>query len=137
PTMAAGAHRRIPKLVPGIDVRSLPLGPLEGFVLSRIDGQASIHDLASLTGLGDEAVSDIVARLAELGAVTVDGGPPSAPPRPPLSSVTPTRGITVRSGPAPPEMPRALYDPAELEEDVELDFERRRLVLDTFYRLDI
>src|SRR6185295_71786 len=44
---------------------------------------------------------------------------------------------TVRSGPAPPEMPRALYDPAELEEDVELDFERRRLVLDTFYRLDI
>jgi curved DNA-binding protein CbpA len=34
-------------------------------------------------------------------------------------------------------MPRALYDPAELEEDVDLDVERRRQVLDTFYRLEV
>jgi curved DNA-binding protein CbpA len=43
----------------------------------------------------------------------------------------------VRTKPAPPDAPRQLYDPTELEEPgVDLDDDRRREILDTFYRLD-
>lgn len=43
----------------------------------------------------------------------------------------------VRTRPAPPGVPRQLYDPVELEEaDVDLDPDRRREILDAFYRLD-
>ncbi|HZO08005.1 MAG TPA: J domain-containing protein, partial [Myxococcota bacterium] len=71
--------------------------------------------------------------------------PPTPSRRPPSPSTeksksrpatpTPSRGI-VRTNPVPPGTPRALYDPAELEEDVDIDLERRRQILDTYYRLE-
>jgi curved DNA-binding protein CbpA len=41
---------------------------VEGFVLSRVDGQSSLHEIGATTGLGPK-VREIVARLVELGAV--------------------------------------------------------------------
>lgn len=144
------APPKIPRMKPGVDVRSLPLGAVEGFVLSRIDGATSPSELASLTGLGEARIGEILDKLVGLGAielvvVTPSKVPPRLPRKTPAGGIptrdrsgspTPSRGVVVRTMPPPPGAARALYDPAELEEDVEIDIERRRKVLDTFYQLE-
>ena len=67
-------------LVSGVNVRELPIGPLEAFVLSRIEGVTSRDDLVIATGLSSTEIADIVARLIVLGVVVeagrrVPGGP--------------------------------------------------------------
>ncbi|MFC1464384.1 MAG: DnaJ domain-containing protein [Candidatus Brachytrichaceae bacterium NZ_4S206] len=54
-------------MIEGVDLTKLPLSPLEGFVVSRIDGQASVAVLGDLTNLDEDQVTGIVARLMELG----------------------------------------------------------------------
>jgi len=192
---------RAPRLKEGVSLTSMQFTPFEGFILSRLDGVASLEDIADSTGATLAQVEAVIARLEALGAVmwvehgrptsreskppplrpsstttssastsaspsassssasTATGSPsaprapavPSAkasassdaskPPRPEPErisrpSATPSRGI-VRTKPAPPDAPRQLYDPTELEEQgVDLDSDRRREILDTFYRLD-
>lgn len=65
----ADQSARVPRIVAGVDVRSLPLTPLEGFVLSRIDGVASVGDIADLTSLDETAVAATLEKLARLDAV--------------------------------------------------------------------
>ena len=60
---------RVPRLVAGVDLTELPLSPLEGFVLSRIDGAADLATLGDLTNLGEEDVTNVVRKLIEHGAV--------------------------------------------------------------------
>ncbi|MCL2724351.1 MAG: hypothetical protein FWD69_07935 [Polyangiaceae bacterium] len=48
------------------------LTPEEGFVLSRIDGRISMHDLVAITGIDEERVEEIVNKLALQGAVAID-----------------------------------------------------------------
>ncbi len=67
--MPNNSTERSYRLVSGTDIRSLPIGPEEAFVLSRIDAIHSEEDLVSATGLSGEAVTRIVNRLAELGAI--------------------------------------------------------------------
>ena len=55
-------------MVEGVDLTSLPLSPLEGFVLSRIDGAASVQMLADLTNLDEARVFEMTERLIRLGA---------------------------------------------------------------------
>src|SRR4051812_47787635 len=57
--------------VSGVDVRSLPIGPTEAFVLSRIDGPGTVSDLVIATGLPVDEVQAIVTRLIALGAVQI------------------------------------------------------------------
>ena len=52
----------------GVDLTALPLSPLEGFVLSRIDGESDVSTLADLTSIDVTQVGTIVGRLVELGA---------------------------------------------------------------------
>lgn len=66
PAVTTGAWK--PQLAP-IDVRSLPLNAEEGYVVSRIDGQTSVEELALLTGLPRAKVTAIVEKLVETGAV--------------------------------------------------------------------
>jgi tetratricopeptide (TPR) repeat protein len=81
---------RIPELVAGTDIRSLPLSALEGFVLSRIDGRASVLDIVALTGLPQEQVVPILDKLVTLRAVrytdAVRSQVPGAASQPPKSS---------------------------------------------------
>jgi len=77
---------RVPRLVAGVDLRSLPLSPLEGFVLSRVDGGASVGDIADLTSLELAMVLATVEKLIALDAVEwADGatGLPKPSVRPP------------------------------------------------------
>ncbi|HEX3344502.1 MAG TPA: hypothetical protein VHS09_08000, partial [Polyangiaceae bacterium] len=64
----------VPKPRQAGDLRSLGIGPREGFVLSQIDGATSVSDLGEITGL---SAADLSAALRALeGAGAVDLGSP-------------------------------------------------------------
>jgi len=134
-----------PRLVEGVNILKLAIGPEEAFVLSRVDGQSSVQDIINATGLGPDKVQQALARLFELGAVNFGGSvvPVSAQvtstttpsQQPPISSVDIAQESSgVRS--STEEAAALPYDPAELEGDYELDMSRRQLVLDRYYRID-
>ncbi|MEW5742777.1 MAG: hypothetical protein AB1938_27925 [Myxococcota bacterium] len=58
-----------PELAPGIDLRTLPLSPLHGFVLSRIDGHSDVDVLTKVTGLPAAQVDALLKELVASGAV--------------------------------------------------------------------
>lgn len=58
-------------LRPDVDIVSLPLTAEEGFVVSRIDGRSTVHDLVVATGLPEERVLAAVQRLQALQALQV------------------------------------------------------------------
>jgi len=106
-------------LVSGVDVRDLPIGPTEAFVLSRVDGQCTASDLAIATGLTLEEVQGIVSRLVALGAVQVID----------LRSVLVAPTPTMRSGEHP--IPLAVQN----QEQVDLTLEQQHVLLDLDRRL--
>jgi curved DNA-binding protein CbpA len=124
-------------------MRSLPIGPEEAFVLTRVDGRSSEADIAASTGLDAARVRESLERLVELGAVSFPDGDSSPPPRsvepsgvsPAARLAHPVIEAQVQSG-GGPQPPAALYDPAELDEQVDLDLPRKRKILDYYYRLD-
>ncbi len=67
--MPANSCGKAPRVVKSVDVRALPIGPEEAFVLSCVNGLSSEDDIASATGFESEAISRIINRLAELGAI--------------------------------------------------------------------
>lgn len=150
------AERRVPRLVPlpaGRTLQSFPLGPVDGFVLSRIDGSTSESELASFTGLDAAAIAGSLDKLASLGLVTFgaleSGATPTRAPSDPVSikaATIPPGPISESNRPPRPSTPdarleespgpRGLYDPSELDEDVDIERDVRRRTLDLFYRLD-
>ena len=64
-----------PSLNPGVELRSLPLTPEEGFIASRLDGLTDLHGISVGTGLPPERVDEALERLVTLGAVS----PPEVP----------------------------------------------------------
>lgn len=90
---------RIPLPVPSVDIRSLPLGPEEAFVWSRVDGSVGPAEISLSTGLPKDRVAEALGKLHQLGAVRYDGEPPrsgpQAAPTPPKpsSASTPTPGV--------------------------------------------
>jgi len=135
-------HVRTPSLVEGVDMRTLPIGPEEAFVLTRVDGHTTETDIIAATGLPPERVAESLTRLEQLGAVRFAAAkpspsrpprqPPSVPPQPKLAhpAIEASAPESSRQG------SQGLYDPSELDEDVDLDLARRRRILDYYYRLD-
>jgi|GEM_PF-236564 len=80
------------------DIRGVKLSAEEGFVLSRVSGPVSLHELVDLSGLPEERVLEIVRRLVAEGTVEVEPPLPPAAPVPPLAPV-PTAPVSVRSAP--------------------------------------
>ncbi|MEM6960073.1 MAG: hypothetical protein AAF645_30630, partial [Myxococcota bacterium] len=140
--MGDAPNTRIPRLKDGVAITSLPIDPFEGFMLSRIDGRLSVQEIADSTGATVEQVGALMAKLEAADAVSwIDGPEPVEPPpeasEQPRRSTFPDSAGRVHTRPPPPGTSLVLYDPAELEEaGVELDVERRREILDRFYRLD-
>ncbi len=64
-----------PRLVEGVDILKLAIGPEEAFVLSRVDGRSSQRDIVFATGLPQERVQHALVRLEELGAIISRGSP--------------------------------------------------------------
>lgn len=142
--MEQNPDARMPCLVEGVDMRQLPLGPEEAFVMTRVDGRSSEADIAAATGLDAERVRASLTRLVELGAVRYDvefsGSSPPPRQRPTLPPGTRlSRPVIETAAPShdADHPAAALYDPAELDEEVDIDLPRKRQVLDYFYRLDM
>ncbi len=144
-----GKKGLIPKLVAGLDIRRLPIGPGEAFILSRIDGKATDAEIAVATGLNLGEVVLALHLLADLGAVDYDDisrkkalfdptkSRASDPVSDALASGRPRAEPLISPAPqAPPKRRRISFDPRELDEPAELDPERKRLILETFHRLD-
>lgn len=123
---------RVPRLVAHVDVRQFKLDPMDGFLLTRIDGRLGPKELARETGLADFSVVRALEKLEKLGIVEwID---PDAPPPP-------------REKPAPPrergQLPEFAsigsepkYDPKELDEEIDLNTDQKKRILDLYYRLD-
>ncbi len=141
--MTSATSSRLPRLVPGTDLRGLSISPAEAFVVSRIDGATNISEIAEETGKSIEEVNELLERLAALGTLTLDDPPrsqerrhsPAPGPRPSgafrVGPIVETSSVGEQKHPA-----ASLYDPAELEETIDIDLPRRRQILDTYYRLD-
>jgi len=78
----ADERARTPKpiAVDARDARVSSLAPNESFVLSRIDGVLDEHELAMVTSVSAQEMSAILATLAGLGLIALDGvaAPPPA-----------------------------------------------------------
>ncbi|WP_437552255.1 DnaJ domain-containing protein [Sorangium sp. So ce367] len=138
---------RVPRPKPGYDLKSLPLKPAEAFLLSRIDGVLTDRDLSLITGMSHVDTVEVLRRLRDLGAILLDGEPSGQPPPRDAArraaAVDPEKTMPSGSEAAPlgrdalqqmESLP--LYDPAELDEPVELAPDRKRRILDLYYRLE-
>ncbi|MFI5308899.1 MAG: J domain-containing protein, partial [Polyangiales bacterium] len=131
---------RIPTPVSGLDVRRLPLNTTEGFVLSRVDGSASVEDISMMSGIDAQRVLGILDRLAELGAV----GLPWANSRPKPAPARREGGTLTGEKSPPPARPpdahfvpkRTRYASSELDEKVDIPVDTRRRILNAFYALE-
>ena len=133
-----------PRLVEGVNILKLAIGPEEAFVLSRVDGRSSPQDIVFATGLPAERVEQALARLEELGAISFAGRGVTSQasasratqqthelPRKSSGEAQGASGVrtVAYSGPPP-------YGPEELEGDFDLDMDKRRTILDRYYRID-
>lgn len=141
--MATTPHSRLPRLVEGIDLRGLPIGPAQAFVLSRVDGTCTELEIADEAGIAPNVVTATLEELVRLGAIwfdqpaaRVESRGPRAEPR--VSGAARIGPIIEASGGQRQQHPSAaLYDPRDLNEDVDIELERKRMILDTFHRLDV
>jgi len=130
------------RLAPGVDLRSLPLTPEDAFVLSRLDGSSTEADIALATGLDPGVVRASLAKLSSLGALnqSVADPQPAPPPRAPARTTSGTFHVgpvvEVRGDSSGHHPAAALYDPSELDAEVDIELPRRRQILDMYYRLD-
>jgi hypothetical protein len=69
-----------PQANPAANLAEIRLSPVEGFVLSRVDGVTSYGDICQLTGLGVDATLEILRKLRREGLILNPGEKP--PPRP-------------------------------------------------------
>lgn len=94
--------QRYPILAPGVDEKSLPLSQVEGFLVSRMDGETGLGELADSTGASVDVIQSLLAKLEIAGALQwTSAEPPRAsqpPPGPDQSSATMRRPSTGPNG---------------------------------------
>ena len=118
---------RIPQRVPGVNVLSLPLSTLEGFVFSLVDGRAATNDIAIITGVEAAKLDTILDRLSELGAVDLPWSPRKSKPKVSPLIVQPDSHFA--SG-------AARYSASEIDDQAGIPRELRKRILDAFYALE-
>ena len=74
-------EQRIPRLAPSWDPASLKLSPVEGFLLSRIDGHTSWTLLRQIGGIPPDQVDRCLERWLSEGLVLISDGEPSREPK--------------------------------------------------------
>jgi curved DNA-binding protein CbpA len=118
-TVGADGYEGTLTLVSGVNLRELPIGPSEAFVLSRIDGLSSQSEIAAASGLTLEELKRIVARLVAVGAAEF---------RDHRSLVAPSSAATHRSGAQ--SIPLALQHQSQEVVELSLAQQERLLNLD-------
>ena len=73
-----------PHLNVAIELARLELTPIEGFVLSRVDGRASYDEICRMSSLGREETLAILRRLKEAKVILGPGEPAASPAPPPM-----------------------------------------------------
>jgi curved DNA-binding protein CbpA len=58
-----------PMMKPGVRVEKLPLSPVEGFIMSRVNGLTPVRDIISATGLPQAQVEDALKKLESLDVI--------------------------------------------------------------------
>jgi curved DNA-binding protein CbpA len=107
-------EERIPRLAPDFDPEALDLTPIEGFLLSRIDGHTSWKALRHIGGLAPDDVDRALERFAKQGVIVIEGRSP----------VPAGRGRALRPAAAPEsDIDVRLGIPVEFQRQV-LEFER-------------
>lgn len=120
---------KVPRLVANVDVRKFRLDPMDGFLLTRIDGRLGPRELSRETGLPEFSVDRALEKLEKLGVIErIDPNAPTPPPPAPEPSRPALPTFTT--------ILEAKYDPKELEEECDVALEHRKRILDLFYRLD-
>jgi curved DNA-binding protein CbpA len=128
-------------LISGINVFALPLSTKEGFVLSRVDGSASVEDISIMVGIKQDELLSILERLSELGAVRLSWvaprrqSPAARIQHPPPSGPQPLRAESAVAR-ALAEPDDILYNPRELEEEADIPLDVKRRILNAFYSLE-
>jgi curved DNA-binding protein CbpA len=120
--------KKVARVKPGVDIRKFKLDPMDGFLLTRIDGKLTPEDLSRETGLGDFSVTRTLEKLEKLGVIDVydpEIGPPVAAPERKSAIAQFEEGLLAPK-----------YDAKELEEQAELPMEQKKRILDFYYRLD-
>jgi curved DNA-binding protein CbpA len=97
------------------DVKKLPIGALEAFVLSQVHGDASVEDVAAASGMEIDDLVRVATKLAECGALSVDGkksrtrAPP--PPASRRATVAPARKRETSPPPSRRRSPASVLPP--------------------------
>jgi hypothetical protein len=126
-----------PRTNPAANLGEVRLTPVEGFVLSRVDGVTSYEDICLLTGLGAEATLEILRKLRREGLILNPGEKAeSRAPLRPVSRVRTRTGLT----PAPVSLldthdDGSPVDAAELEKGPGLDVDTKTRILRLHRRL--
>ena len=101
----------IPSITSGLDIAMRPLNPFEAYILSFVDGQTKLVDLARITSLAEIELRAVFESLAERGIVRVeqvDEKKAAQPRRPAVQErPAPRPGPPVPEAPPPTAMPRA------------------------------
>src|SRR4051812_22143366 len=92
-----------PALIPGVDLRGLPLTPEEGFVASRLDGNTDLHGISQVTGLAQESIGGVLEKLVTHGAVAPRAAAPPEPLAPPEDAAPLEPAAAPADDLAPPE----------------------------------
>jgi curved DNA-binding protein CbpA len=124
----AATDERVPRLGPGVDPTALPLTPVEGFLLSRVDGRTPWHVLRVMGGLAPDDVDRHLERWLADGVLVVDGAPGAAGA---AAGGTPLAAPP----PGPPAPPPGVSLP-EVDPTLQLPVGVQRTVLDLALRLD-
>ncbi len=59
--------KSVPMLCEGVDIMNFNIGPEEGFVLSRIDGNSDLENIAYSSGMGRDKTLEVVKGLIDKG----------------------------------------------------------------------
>jgi curved DNA-binding protein CbpA len=112
----------VPKLKSGVDITRFRLSMEEAFIASRIDGRASVHEIAAMVGKDDRETEKVLKRLADLGVVVLKS----------TVSVPPPKHVVVpEEDEAENEYEGFIFPPALMQEPGDLDEETRKRLIFT------
>lgn len=106
-------------------------------MFTRVDGTATEPQIVQVTGLHPDTVRRALERLLELRAIEwFDAARAAQQEETAAAGRHAFGGLGGLASAATVPMSPGLYDPRDLDEPVDLDPDRRRLILEAFHRLD-